>query len=91
MSDCRWAPCSSGVRRLSRAFRSALSFWPSGPSPTHEMVSQTVRGTRMSVGRVAAEAKLPDAVVVRGSRPIDAAACERALRAAGYEVVEVRP
>lgn len=40
---------------------------------------------------VAAEAKLPDAVVVRGSRPIDAAACERALRAAGYEVVEVRP
>ena len=39
---------------------------------------------------VAAEAKLPDAVVVRGSRPIDAAACERALRAAGYEVVEVR-
>ena len=37
---------------------------------------------------IAAEAELSGAVHVRSDRPIDAAACSSAVRAAGYEVVE---
>lgn len=39
---------------------------------------------------VIAEAKLPGTVIVRGKHPVDKEACSRAVREAGYEVVEAQ-